>query len=68
MVTMNWYGNVTLNSTASANMTVDGVAVGEYKIVDNFSFVFVAFFTSVSLPHSNSFPIAAACTQLAMLS
>ncbi|KAF9449182.1 alpha/beta-hydrolase [Macrolepiota fuliginosa MF-IS2] len=39
MVSMNWYGNQTLNSTHYSTITVGNKAVAEAKVVHNFSFV-----------------------------
>ncbi|KAJ7253703.1 alpha/beta-hydrolase [Mycena haematopus] len=38
MVSMSWYGNVTLNNTALVNWTIDGVPVASVKTVDSFTF------------------------------
>jgi hypothetical protein len=38
MVSMPWYGNTTLNSTAFTSLTIDNKAVADYKIVNNFTF------------------------------
>ncbi|KAJ6616463.1 alpha/beta-hydrolase [Mycena sp. CBHHK59/15] len=38
MVSMNWYGNETLNNTALTNMTIDGTPVASIKAVDSFTF------------------------------
>ncbi|KAJ6599973.1 alpha/beta-hydrolase [Mycena vulgaris] len=38
MVSMSWYGNLTLNSTALTNWTLDGTPVASIKIVDSFTF------------------------------
>ncbi|KAJ7698636.1 alpha/beta-hydrolase [Mycena rosella] len=38
MVSMSWYGNLTLNSTALTNWTIDGTPVASIKSVDSFTF------------------------------
>ncbi|KAJ7098236.1 alpha/beta-hydrolase [Mycena epipterygia] len=38
MVSMSWYGNITLNNTALMNWTIDGTAVASLKTVDAFTF------------------------------
>jgi len=38
MVSMSWYGNLTLNSTALTNWTIDGTPVASIKTVDSFTF------------------------------
>ncbi|KAJ7098298.1 alpha/beta-hydrolase [Mycena epipterygia] len=38
MVSMSWYGNITLNNTALTNWTLDGTAVASLKTVDAFTF------------------------------
>lgn len=38
MVSMAWYGNQTLNSTALTNMTIDGENVAAIASVDSFTF------------------------------
>ncbi|KAF7291863.1 Alpha/beta-hydrolase [Mycena indigotica] len=38
MVSMSWYGNLTLNNTALTNWTIDGTVVAQVKSVDNFTF------------------------------
>ncbi|KAJ7098302.1 alpha/beta-hydrolase [Mycena epipterygia] len=38
MVSMSWYGNITLNNTALTNWTIDGTPVAEVKTVDSFTF------------------------------
>ncbi|KAJ6491330.1 alpha/beta-hydrolase [Mycena vitilis] len=38
MVSMSWYGNITLNNTALTNWTIDGTPVASLKIVDSFTF------------------------------
>ncbi|KAJ7150981.1 alpha/beta-hydrolase [Mycena crocata] len=38
MVSMSWYGNLTLNSTALMNWTIDGTPVAAVKTVDSFTF------------------------------
>ncbi|KAJ7255294.1 alpha/beta-hydrolase [Mycena rebaudengoi] len=38
MVSMSWYGNQTLNSTAFTTMTIGGTPVAEIKSVDSFTF------------------------------
>ncbi|KAF7348536.1 Alpha/beta-hydrolase [Mycena venus] len=38
MVSMSWYGNLTLNNTALTNWTIDGTPVASVKTVDSFTF------------------------------
>ncbi|KAJ7322923.1 alpha/beta-hydrolase [Mycena albidolilacea] len=38
MVSMSWYGNLTLNNTALTNWTIDGTPVASIKTVDSFTF------------------------------
>ncbi|KAJ7089254.1 alpha/beta-hydrolase [Mycena belliarum] len=38
MVSMSWYGNLTLNNTALTNWTLDGTPVASVKTVDSFTF------------------------------
>ncbi|KAJ7731111.1 alpha/beta-hydrolase [Mycena maculata] len=38
MVSMSWYGNLTLNNTALTNWTINGTAVAQIKTVDSFTF------------------------------
>ncbi|KAJ6572050.1 alpha/beta-hydrolase [Mycena capillaripes] len=46
MVSMSWYGNLTLNSTALTNWTIDGTAVASMKTVDSFTFRFFLYTSS----------------------
>jgi hypothetical protein len=38
MVSMSWYGNLTLNKTALTNWSIDGTPVASLKSVDSFTF------------------------------
>ncbi|CAK5277127.1 unnamed protein product [Mycena citricolor] len=38
MVSMSWYGNLTLNNTALTNLTLGGSAVAAVKTIDSFTF------------------------------
>ncbi|KAJ7636956.1 Alpha/Beta hydrolase protein [Roridomyces roridus] len=49
MVSMPWYGNLTLNNTALTNWTIDGQVVAQIKTVDSFTFARV-FGAGHSLP------------------
>lgn len=60
MVSMSWYGNLTLNNTALTNWTIDGTPVASIKTVDSFTFRCVfCFFNSYLQPHRDLLSAAA---------